>query len=125
MTSQPDTLTDRLTDLIKRQIARVAHVDVDEIGDDVLLFPALAPDLGIDLAAPDIRTSPQVSLDSLDALDMLVALEETFGVKYSLSDQGPLAITPQLMATPARIAAFLLRTVPPANLEAIVRARSS
>jgi acyl carrier protein len=116
---------EHLTDLIKRQIARVAHVDVGEIDDDVLLFPALAPDLGIDVGAPDVRTNPNVSLDSLDILDMLVALEETFGVRYSLSDLETRDVSPQAIATPARIAEFILRTVPPADIEAGLRARRS
>ncbi|MEU5896773.1 MULTISPECIES: hypothetical protein [unclassified Streptomyces] len=123
MTTTDEDLIRRLMDLIKERIAQAAGIDAGNLEDDVLLFPDLAPDLGIDIDAPDVHTDPQVSLDSLDILDMLVAFEESFGVRYRVAGEGAEAVSPGLIATPRRIASFILSTVPPEQVAAGLRAR--
>ncbi|HET6861357.1 MAG TPA: hypothetical protein VFH94_30180 [Streptomyces sp.] len=123
MTTTDEELTRRLTDQIKEHIARATETDVADLDDEVLLFPDLAPDLGIDVDAPDIRTNPNVSLDSLDILDMLVAFEESFGVQYRIAGADTEMVSPTLIATPRRIARFILTTVPPEQVAAGLRMR--
>lgn len=124
MTTTHEDLVRQLTDRIKQHIAQVAGVDVQGLDDEVLLFPDLAPDLGIDIDAPDVRTNPNVSLDSLDILDMLVAFEESFGVQYRIAGAQAEVVSPSLIATPRRIADFILTTVPPDRVAAGLRART-
>jgi acyl carrier protein len=120
--AEPDVLKGRLLDVVKRRIADVARIDVSDLDDATLLFPELAPDVGIDVNAPDLTRSPNVSLDSLDILDMLVAFEDAFDIGYDLSALESGEVSPSQLATPERITEFILQTVAPERIEAGLRA---
>ena len=121
MTSGQELLAARISNLIRQHISKVAHIDIEDLEDDVVLFPELAPDLGIDIAAAGLKTNPNVSLDSLDILDILVEFEDAFGIQYELSDLQSQEISPDQVATPRRITDFILRTVAPEKIEAALR----
>jgi acyl carrier protein len=122
MTSDQELLATRVLNLIKQHISKAAHIDIADLEDDVVLFPELAPDLGIDISAPGVTTNPNVSLDSLDILDILVEFEEAFGIQFELSDLQSQEVSPDQLATPRLITEFILRTVEPSDIEAALRA---
>jgi acyl carrier protein len=123
--AEREELTQQILAAIKSIICRVAQIDTAALGDDALLFPDLAPDLGIDPEAQDMDTTVYVSLDSLDMLDALAAFEETFGVQYDLNELGAQAVTPDELATPRRIAEYIVDTVDWATLARSLEKRST
>lgn len=125
MAAEREELTQDILAAIKGIICKVARIDVAALGDDALLFPDLAPDLGIDPVAQNMDTTSYVSLDSLDMLDALSAFEETFGLEYDLNELGAQALTPEELATPRRIAEYIVDTVDWATLTSTLEKRST
>jgi acyl carrier protein len=120
-TTENDALARRVSTAVKRHISEVTQIDIDELDDDVLLFPNLASDLGINAQDPAYKTNPNVSLDSLDLIDSLVSFEEAFGIQSGLAELQSLEITPEEIATPIRIAELILRRADPEQIEAGLR----
>jgi acyl carrier protein len=120
MAVEQDELVTRTTEVIKRLICEVADVDPGVLGDDVLLFPDLAADLGIDAEALHLTTVPGLSLDSLDMLDALVAFEESFGLHYDLNDLESHGASPEQLATPRRIAEYIVANLGPEQVASVL-----
>lgn len=125
MAAEREELTQQIMAAIKGIICKVAGIDVAALGDDALLFPDLAPDLGIDPNALNMDTTSYVSLDSLDMLDVLGAFEEMFGLEYDLNELGAQALSPEELATPRRIAEYIVDTVDWARLASSLERRST
>ena len=75
MSASPDPLTDRLKTLI------VATLKLDGVRPDEI--PDEEPLIG----------SPRFGLDSIDALELVLALEKEFGVKIGSSEESRKALT--------------------------------
>lgn len=125
MAAEREELTLQIMAAIKGIISTVARIDVAVLSDDALLFPDLAPDLGIDPDALNLDTTSYVSLDSLDMLEALATFEETFGLEYDLNELGAQAMTPEDLATPRRIAEYIVDTVDWATLASSLEKRST
>lgn len=89
-----DSLITRLKTLIIETL-KLEDVTVDSIGDDEPLIGG------------------GLSLDSIDALELVVALEKEFGVKISSSEESK-----QALATVATLAEFIRKRADPARLAA-------